>query len=72
MMWVILVFLELLVLDLILSAIILCYNPSGLEKTVLELKKLGFDPSKSYFADALLAKRCTNKSKWNEKIDTYM
>ncbi|KAJ1407630.1 Transcription termination factor, mitochondrial/chloroplastic [Sesbania bispinosa] len=44
---------------------------TGLGKTVQELKGLGLDPSKSYFGDALLAKRDQNKSKWDEKFDTF-
>ncbi|XP_073226851.1 transcription termination factor MTERF15, mitochondrial-like [Cicer arietinum] len=50
---------------------VICSNPFELEKTLQELKIMGFDPSKSYFADALLAMRCISKSKWNEKIDAY-
>ncbi|KAJ1407631.1 Transcription termination factor, mitochondrial/chloroplastic [Sesbania bispinosa] len=52
-----------------LTPYILCSATLG--KTVQELKDLGFDPSKSYFGVALLAKRATSKSKWDEKIDTY-
>ncbi|CAL5184412.1 unnamed protein product [Lathyrus oleraceus] len=42
-----------------------------LEETVKELKNMGFDPSKSYFGDALLGKIGLSKSKWNERIDTF-
>ncbi|XP_061341137.1 uncharacterized protein LOC133287524 [Gastrolobium bilobum] len=44
---------------------------SDLVKTMQELTNLGFDPSKSYFGIALIAKRSVNKSQWNEKIDTF-
>ncbi|XP_061341139.1 uncharacterized protein LOC133287526 [Gastrolobium bilobum] len=46
-------------------------SSTDLGKMVQELKKLGFDPSKTYFGDALIAKRSMSKSKWNEKIDSY-
>ncbi|KAJ1407628.1 Transcription termination factor, mitochondrial/chloroplastic [Sesbania bispinosa] len=52
-----------------LKPYVLCSTKLG--KIVQEVKDLGFDPSKSYFGDALLAKRATSKSKWDEKIDTY-
>ncbi|KAF1891125.1 hypothetical protein Lal_00001264 [Lupinus albus] len=48
---------------------ILCYG--DLKNTVLELKCLGIDPSKSYFADAMLAKRATTGLQWSDKIDTF-
>ncbi|KAJ1395073.1 Transcription termination factor, mitochondrial/chloroplastic [Sesbania bispinosa] len=52
-----------------LKPYVLCSTNLG--KIVQEVKDLGFDPSKSYSGDALLAKRATRKSKWDEKIDTY-
>nr|KYP58077.1 hypothetical protein KK1_004368 [Cajanus cajan] len=48
---------------------ILC--SSNLSKTVQELKQMGFDVSTSTFCIALLAKRTVNKTKWEEKIDTF-
>ncbi|XP_061341136.1 uncharacterized protein LOC133287523 [Gastrolobium bilobum] len=44
---------------------------SDLLKTVQELTNLGFDPSKTHFGVALIAKRSISKSQWNDKIDTY-
>ncbi|GAU47451.1 hypothetical protein TSUD_404000 [Trifolium subterraneum] len=52
------------------SNIIFC-KPRVLEDMVEELKNMGFDPSKIYFGDALLAKLGLSKSKWDEKIDTF-
>ncbi|KAK7289952.1 hypothetical protein RIF29_04015 [Crotalaria pallida] len=48
---------------------VLCSN--ALAKTVTEIKSLGFDPSKVYFADAMLAKRVLSESKRREKIDAF-
>jgi mTERF domain-containing protein len=50
--------------------IIFC-RPRVLGEMVDELKNLGFDPSKAYFGDALLAKIGLSKSKWDEKIDAF-
>ncbi|XP_061341138.1 uncharacterized protein LOC133287525 [Gastrolobium bilobum] len=46
-------------------------SSTDLGKMVQELRNLGFDPSKSYFGVALLAKISVGKSQWNEKIDTF-
>ncbi|XP_061341140.1 uncharacterized protein LOC133287527 [Gastrolobium bilobum] len=46
-------------------------SSTDLGKIVQELRYLGFDPSKSYFGIALVAKRSVDKSRWNEKIDTF-
>ncbi|KAK7329416.1 hypothetical protein VNO77_23583 [Canavalia gladiata] len=43
----------------------------NLGKKLPELKTLGFDPSTSYFAPALLAKIAVGKSLWDEKIDVF-
>ncbi|XP_004488240.3 transcription termination factor MTERF15, mitochondrial-like [Cicer arietinum] len=51
-------------------SIIFC-SPRELAESVEELKKLGLNPSMSFFGDALLAKRGISESKWNEKIDTF-
>lgn len=48
---------------------VICNRDLG--KFVDELKRLGFDASKTYFGDALLAKTGTSNSRWNEKIETY-
>ncbi|KAE9594247.1 putative transcription regulator mTERF family [Lupinus albus] len=48
-----------------------CIIPAYELNTVLELKCLGIDPSKSYFADAMLAKRATTGLQWSDKIDTF-
>ncbi|KAK2448806.1 transcription termination factor MTERF15, mitochondrial [Trifolium repens] len=50
--------------------IVFC-KPRVLEEMVEELKNMGLDLSKTYFGDALIAKRGLSKSKWDEKIDTY-
>jgi mTERF domain-containing protein len=50
--------------------IVFC-KPRVLEEMVEELKNMGLDRSKTYFGDALVAKRGLSKSKWDEKIDTY-
>ncbi|XP_061349221.1 uncharacterized protein LOC133294548 [Gastrolobium bilobum] len=48
---------------------ILC--SSDLKKAVEEVKGLGFDPSKSSFSVALLAKRAITKSQWDAKVDAF-
>ncbi|CAJ2662018.1 unnamed protein product [Trifolium pratense] len=55
---------------IICSHIIFC-KPRVFEEMVEELKNMGFDPSKIYFGDALLAKLGLSKSKWDAKIDTF-
>ncbi|CAL0301601.1 unnamed protein product [Lupinus luteus] len=52
-----------------LRPFILCAN--DLKNTVEELKCLGFDPSKSYFADAMLAKRATSELQWKDKVENF-
>ncbi|CAJ1941056.1 unnamed protein product [Sphenostylis stenocarpa] len=48
---------------------ILCsYN---LSNTVRELKEMGFCPSTTSFAVALLAKRTVNKAKWGDKVEVF-
>ncbi|CAK8531738.1 unnamed protein product [Lathyrus sativus] len=37
--------------------------------TLEEVKGLGFDPSTSTFGIALIAKKCMNKARWDEKVD---
>ncbi|KAI4317617.1 hypothetical protein L6164_025475 [Bauhinia variegata] len=44
---------------------------SDLDKTVKELKDLGFNPSKVVFVLALLAKRSVSKSQWDSKVDSF-
>ncbi|KAK7363598.1 hypothetical protein VNO77_05746 [Canavalia gladiata] len=39
--------------------------------TVEELKQLGFQPSTLTFCIALLAKKSVNKTKWDEKVETF-
>ncbi|GAU10352.1 hypothetical protein TSUD_417590 [Trifolium subterraneum] len=51
------------------QSIILC--KSDILNEVEELKSLGFDPSKSMFSIALMAKRTVTKTRWEEKVDTF-
>ncbi|XP_058723455.1 uncharacterized protein LOC131595184 [Vicia villosa] len=46
-------------------------STSGILKVVEEVKDLGFDPSRSLFAVAMLAKRTVSETKWKEKVDTF-
>ncbi|XP_061341132.1 uncharacterized protein LOC133287521 [Gastrolobium bilobum] len=45
------------------------FGSNNLLKTVEEVKGLGFDPSKSTFAVALLAMKTVSKARWDEKVD---
>ncbi|XP_027189197.1 uncharacterized protein [Cicer arietinum] len=47
------------------------FNRRGILKVVGELKDLGFNPSKSGFSIALLAKITVNKTLWKEKVDAF-
>jgi len=44
---------------------------SDLKRTLDEVKEMGFDPSKSKFAIALLAKKIIPKSRWERKVDAF-
>ncbi|XP_058723454.1 uncharacterized protein LOC131595183 [Vicia villosa] len=44
---------------------------AGILKVVEEVKDLGFDPSGSCFAIALLAKRTVTETRWKEKVDAF-
>ncbi|XP_027338294.1 uncharacterized protein LOC113852255 [Abrus precatorius] len=47
------------------------FSSIQLLKEVEEVKGLGFDPSKSSFSTALLAKHTVRNSHWDEKVDVF-
>ncbi|KAK7363612.1 hypothetical protein VNO77_05761 [Canavalia gladiata] len=46
-------------------------SSANMLKTVEELKEIGFASSTSTFSVALLAKRTVNKTKWDDKVETF-
>ncbi|KAE9602153.1 hypothetical protein Lal_00049597 [Lupinus albus] len=48
---------------------VLCSN--DLEKVLDEVKKMGFNPSKTNFSVAILAKKAITKAQWDAKIDAF-
>ncbi|CAJ2662046.1 unnamed protein product [Trifolium pratense] len=47
------------------------FGSTDLIKSLEEVKGLGFDPSRTTFAAALIAKKCMSKKHWDEKVDTF-
>ncbi|OIW18471.1 hypothetical protein TanjilG_13223 [Lupinus angustifolius] len=48
---------------------VLCSNDLG--KVLDEVKKMGFNPSKTSFSVAMLAKKAITKAQWDAKIDAF-
>ncbi|GAU45619.1 hypothetical protein TSUD_301970 [Trifolium subterraneum] len=54
-----------------IQSTVLCRNDNEFLNVVKELKDLGFNPTKSLFYVALLAKITVTKTRWEEKVDTF-
>jgi mTERF domain-containing protein, mitochondrial len=47
------------------------FGPTGLIRSLEEVKGLGFGPSLATFGASLIAKKCMSKTCWDEKVDVF-